>query len=212
MPALTLTRSKLPWFTPKELVAVIVIGVLTSLVDHRVERFLLPFFAALQDQIHVFDYTGGPVIGDLLLVWLQYGGVLAAYLFRKPGSGTMAMTVNGFVQVYVNGIHAPHLLYGVTGFGADLVFGFFRYKRYDMRIAALAGTASEVFWYPIVYFTHGVYLYSTTFILTDLVVRIFASSIGNGLLGAAIGLFILRIAHQARVRLPPATVAGPGEG
>ncbi len=180
------------------------------MVDHRVEQFLLPFFAALQDQIHVFDYTGGPVIGDLLLVWLQYGGVLAAYLFRKPGSGTIAMTVNGFVQVYVNGIHTPHLLYGVTGLGADLVFGVFRYKRYDIRIAALAGTASEVFWYPIVYFTHGVYLYPTTFILTDLIVRIFASSIGNGLLGAAIGFVILRIALQARVKLPPTPVTGPG--
>ena len=180
------------------------------MVDHRVEQFLLPFFAALQDQIHVFDYTGGPVIGDLLLVWLQYGGVLAAYLFRKPGSGTIAMTVNGFVQVYVNGIHAPHLLYGVTGFGADLVFGFFRYKRYEIRIAALAGIASEVFWYPIVYFTHGVYLYPTTFVLTDLAVRIFASSIGNGLLGAAIGFVILRIALQARVRLPITPVTGPG--
>src|SRR3989442_1584371 len=142
MPALTLTRSKLRWFTPKELVAVIVIGVLTSLVDHRVERFLLPFFAALQDQIHVFDYTGGPVIGDILLVWLQYGGVLAAYLFRKPGSGTIAMTVNGFLQVYVNGIHAPHPLYGQTAIGSHLGLGFFRYNRDGIRIAAPAGTAS----------------------------------------------------------------------
>lgn len=189
--------------TPRELVIVAVIGVLTSLVDHQVEQSLLPFFANLQSQIHVFDYTGGPVIGDLLLVWLQYGGVLAAYLIRKPGAGTIAMTVNGFIQVYVNGIHQPHLLYGVAGLGADLVFAVFRYRRYDLWVVALAGIASEVFWYPIVYVTHAVYLYSTAFIVTDLVVRILASSVGNGLLAAAIGFVILRFGIKIRVRVRP---------
>ncbi|MDA4127875.1 MAG: ECF transporter S component [Thaumarchaeota archaeon] len=188
--------------TPKELVIVGVIGVLTSLVDHELEQFLLPYFANLQNQIHLFDYTGGPVVGDLLLVWLQYGGVLAAFLIRKPGAGTIAMTVNGFIQVYVNGIHQPHLLYGVTGLGADLVFAVFRYRRYDLWVAGLAGTASEVFWYPIVYLTHGVYLYPVTLIITDLVVRIFASFVGNGLLGAVIGFIILSLFSSAKARAP----------
>lgn len=125
------------------------------------------------------------------MTWEQYGAVLAAFLVRKPGAGTLAMCVNGFVQVFIDGTHAPHLLYGVTGVGVDLVFGMFGYRRYDARIVALAGLVSQMSWYPIVYLTHGVVLYPISFIIADLVVRALGSVVGDGLLGAAIGFLLL---------------------
>lgn len=191
--------SGLPRFTRVELLAIILIGVLTPLIDERVERFLLPFLSNLQDSLRVYQYTGGPLLGDVLIVWLQYGAVLTGYLVRKPGAATIAMTINGFVQVFVNGTHAPHLLYGVTGLGADFVFGYFRYARYNVARVMLAGVASQVFWYPIVYFTHGVFLYPLFFVVSDFVLRVVGSAFGNGLLGAAFGFITLTLARRAGV-------------
>jgi len=171
-------------------------------LDHRIENALFQFVLGIPSYVglsnYVFDTTGGPVVGDLLQTWEQYGAVLAAFIVRKPGSGTIAMTINGFGQVFLNGAHTPHLLYGVAGLGADLVFVSFKYKRFDVSVAALAGLSAGLFWYPVVYATHGVYLYPTSFIVIDLLVRALGSTIGNGLLGAAVGTAILRIGRRAK--------------
>lgn len=137
--------------------------------------------------------TGGPLFGDLLQTWLEYGAILAACIVRKPAAGTIALTINGLLQVFINGTHDPHLLYGVSGLGADIVFASFRYKRYDVPAVCLAGIASGVIWYPIVWLTHGIYLYPPFFIISDLAFRIAGSAIGDGLLGAALALIVLRL-------------------
>src|SRR5712692_3322937 len=155
-------------FSRRELLTVLAIGIFTSLIDHRVDLFLFRFLFTIPSVISLAGYltaeTGGPVFGDLLQSWLQYGAVLTAFLVRKPGAGTIAMTINGFGQVFLNGTHTPHLLYGVSGLGADIVFASFRYRRYDVSVAALAGLFASLFWYPVVYATHGVYLFPTSFI------------------------------------------------
>lgn len=188
-------------FTGRELGVIFAIGILTPLLDHRIENALFQFLFSIPSYVSLsnfaFDATGGPVIGDLLQTWEQYGAVLAAFIVRKPGSGTIAMTINGFGQVLVNGTHAPHLLYGITGLGADLAFALFRYKRYDVLAVALAGLSAGLFWYPIVYVTHGVYLYPASFVAIDLVGRILGSTMGNGLLGASIGVVAIRASSRA---------------
>ena len=157
--------------------------------------------ARIHSVVLVNDYlafvTGGPVFGDFLLTWLEYGAVLAAFLVRKPAAGTIALTINGFCQVFVHGTHDPHLLYGVPGLGADIVFALFRYKRYDVRVVCLAGISCAMFWYPIVWFTHGIYLYPPSFIISDLAFRVLGGAIGDGLLGAAIALIILKLAGRS---------------
>ena len=197
-------REILP-FSRRDLLTVLAIGTVTSLIDHRVDELLFRFLFTIPSVISLAGYltaeTGGPVFGDLLQSWFQYGAVLAALLVRKPGAGTIAMTINGFGQVFLNGTHTPHLLYGVTGLGADVVFASFKYKRYDIPVVALAGLAASMFWYPIVYATHGVNLYPTSFIVIDLIARAFGSTIGNGLVGAAIGIAILRVVRRASLAL-----------
>jgi ABC-type thiamin/hydroxymethylpyrimidine transport system permease subunit len=189
-------------FTGRELGVVFAVGILTPLLDHRIESAMFQFLFSVPSYVnlsnYVFDTTGGPVLGDLLQTWEQYGAVLAAFIVRKPGSGTIAMTINGFGQVFLNGTHAPHLLYGVAGLGADLALALFGYKRYDASVVALAGLSAGMFWYPIVYATHGIYLYPTLFIVTDLIVRALGSPIGDGLLGAAIGIAFLWVAREVR--------------
>jgi len=176
------------------------VGILTGLLNEQGETSLFAAVGGNQGAMLVNDYlayvTGGPVFGDLLQTWLEYGGVLAACLVRKPASATIALTINGLCQVFVHGTHDPHLLYGVSGLGADILFGLFRYKRYDLLSVCLAGTFCGLFWYPIVWFTHGVFLYPPSFILPDFVVRLLGSAAGNGLLGGALALAVIKLSGR----------------
>ena len=120
------------FFSRKELAVIVAVGIITGVLDDKVEFVEFTFVARTHLLVLLNDYlafkTGGPVFGDLLETWLEYGAVVAACLVRKPAAGTIALTVNGICQVFVNGTHDPHLLYGVPGLGADLVFASFRYK------------------------------------------------------------------------------------
>ncbi len=189
---------RLPHFTRYDLIAIIAVGILTPLIDSRVERLLVQYFFDIRNVVNIFDYTGGPFNSDLLIVWEEYGAVLAAYLVRKPGAATIAMTINGFGQFFIDGFQGPHhLLYGVSGLGADVVFALFRYRRYDVRVSTVAGIASQVFWLPLSYAYHAVLqLYPVTFIESDLTVRVLGSAVGDGLLGAALGFIILNLARR----------------
>ncbi len=189
---------RFPHFTRYDLIAILAVGILTPLIDSRVERLLVQYFFDIRNVVRIFDYTGGPLNSDLLIAWEEYGAVLAAYLVRKPGAATVAMTINGFGQFFVDGFQGPHhLLYGVAGLGADVVFTLFRYKRYGARVSLLAGIASEAFWIPFTYAYHAVLqLYPLTFIESDLIVRILGSAVGDGLLGAGLGFVVLRLARR----------------
>jgi len=180
---------------------VFLVGILTPLIDSRVEVWLPQFFFNIHNTVNIFAYTGGPVNGDLLVAWEEYGAVLASYLVRKPGAASLAMGINGLGQYFlVDSLQGPHhLVYFVAGLGADLVFGVFRYKRYDVATCILAGIASQVFWIPVSYAYHNVLsLYSTNFIEQDIATRILGGAVGDGLLGATLGFVVLRIALKVR--------------
>jgi ABC-type thiamin/hydroxymethylpyrimidine transport system permease subunit len=188
------------FFSRREFAVIVAVGIITGVLDDKVEFLEFTFVARTHALVLLNDYlafkTGGPVFGDVLETWLEYGAVLAACLVRKPAAGTIALTINGLCQVFVNGTHDPHLLYGVPGFGADLVFASLRYKRYDVSAVCLAGVACSAFWYPIVWFTHGIYLYPVSFILSDLVLRVVGSAVGDGLLAGGVALLVLSLAGR----------------
>ena len=203
------------FFSRKELAVLVAVGIATGLVDHDILYSLLfPLVTRTHSLVLFNDYlayiTGGPLFGDFLQTWLEYGAVLAACVVRKPAAGTIALTINGFFQVFVHGTHDPHLLYGISGLGADIVFASFRYRRYDVPVVLLAGIACGLFWYPIVWFTHGIYLYPPSFIVSDLAIRVLGSAVGDGLLGAALALTILKLAGR-KWNAPRASVFGSGD-
>ncbi|MDA4127087.1 MAG: ECF transporter S component [Thaumarchaeota archaeon] len=188
------------FFSRKELAAVVAVGITTGLVDHQALSVLFASFTLnswlTSLNSYLFHVTGGPLFGDFLQTWLEYGAVFAACLVRKPAAGTIALTINGFCQVFVYGTHDPHLFYGVSGLGADIVFASFHFKKYDIPAICLAGIACGIFWYPIVWFTHGIPFYPPFFIASDFGVRVLGSAVGDGLLGAALALVILKLAGR----------------
>jgi ABC-type thiamin/hydroxymethylpyrimidine transport system permease subunit len=201
------------FFSRKELAIILVVGLVTGLLDGRVETLEFSVVAHNRALVLLNDYlafkTGGPVFGDLLETWLEYGAVLAACLVRKPAAGTIALTINGLCQVFAGGTHDPHLLYGVPGLGADIVFASFGYRRYDLATIGLAGIACAMFWYPIVWFTHGLYLYPTSFIASDFVLRVVGGSVGDGLLAGGVALLVLALAGRKWAEQAPPTLDGP---
>jgi energy-coupling factor transport system substrate-specific component len=180
-------------FSRYQWAAIIAVGIITPLVDSRVEVLLPTFFYQIRGVVNVFDFTGGPVNSDLLVAWEEYGGVVAAFLVRKPGAATIAMTINGFMQFYIDGFSGPHhLLYGVTGLGAEVGFAIFRYRRYDALVSMLAGVLAQVFWLPVTYPYHAVFTrFPPSWFPGDLVARLLGGAVGDGLMGFAIGLAVL---------------------
>jgi len=185
-------------FSRNEWIAIVAIGVLTPLIDSRVEVLLPDFFYQIRGVANVFDFTGGPVNSDLLVAWEEYGGVVAGYIVRKPGAATIAMTINGVGQFVIDGFQGPHhLLYGVAGVGADVGFAIFRYRRYDVLVCIFAGIMAQLFWIPVSYAYHSVpQFYSTMWMEGDFAARIFGGALGDGLMAFAIGYFLLRVAKQ----------------
>jgi energy-coupling factor transport system substrate-specific component len=183
-------------FSRNEWIAIVAIGLLTPLIDSRVEVLLPDFFYQIRGIVNVFDFTGGPVNSDLLVAWEEYGGVVAGYIVRKPGAATIAMTINGLGQFVIDGFQGPHhLLYGLAGVGADVGFALFRYRRYDVLATIFAGIMAQLFWIPVSYAYHSVpQFYSTLWMEGDFAVRIFGGALGDGLMAFAIGYFLLRIA------------------
>ena len=90
-----------------------------------------------------------------------------------------------------------------------LVFASLRYRRYDAPAVCLAGVACSVFWYPIVWFTHGIYLYPVSFILSDLALRVLGGAVGDGLLAGGVALLVLRLVGR-RWDSPSAPAFRPG--
>lgn len=203
------------FFSKKEFALIVALGVITGILDDKVE--MLDYAAVAQVHLIVLanDYlqhvTGGPIFGDLLETWLEFGGVLAACLVRKPGAATIALTINGFCQVFVNGTHDAHLLYGAPGLGADLVFAYHRFARYDWRTIGLAGAACAVFWYPIVWFTHGMYQYPVSFLLPDFAVRVLGSLFWDGVMVGAIAMVLFRLARRDWRETRPLVIEGGAE-
>lgn len=75
------------------------------------------------------------------------GGVLAALIIRKPGAALFVEIVAASVSALVGTEWgALTLLSGfVQGLGAELVFAAFRYRRFTLPVAMLAGAGAGVF-------------------------------------------------------------------
>ncbi|HZW84296.1 MAG TPA: ECF transporter S component [Nitrososphaerales archaeon] len=187
--------SRLPWFSGREWAVIVAVGIVTPLIDSRLEVILVQFFEGVRGSLSIFDFTGGPLNSDALVAWEEYGAVLAAFVVRRRGAATAAMTINGFGQYVVDGFQGPHhLLYGVAGLGADVVFALFRYRRFDALVCAASGAACQAFWIPVTYVYHDVFArFGGAFIAGDVATRLVVGAVADGLGGALLGLVALTV-------------------
>lgn len=78
-------------------------------------------------------------------VWFM-AAVVAFLLIRKPGVGLLAELAAGVFSAYLGSTWGwAVIFYGLLqGLFAELIFLLFRYRRYDLAVAILAGVTSAV--------------------------------------------------------------------
>lgn len=88
----------------------------------------------------------GPLFAGLLGGFVQISQVLGGYIVRRPGAATLTMMINVAVQ-FLAGNPAGIILFPfgfAQGFGAELAFMLFGYKRFDLWVMLLAGGLASV--------------------------------------------------------------------
>jgi energy-coupling factor transport system permease protein len=81
-----------------------------------------------------------PLLGDVFDGFYIVGGVLVAYVIRKPGSALLGEMLAAVIEIPFTGFGAVVLWLGlVQGLGVELVFLATRYRRFDTLTVMLAG-------------------------------------------------------------------------
>lgn len=84
---------------------------------------------------------GGIAVG----IWL-IGGVIGGLVIRKPGAALVVELIAATVSMMIGNVWGVSTVLSglVQGLGAELVFAAFRYRRFTLPVAALAGIGAAV--------------------------------------------------------------------
>jgi len=101
----------------------------------------------------------GPIGQELLFGFWFMAGILSAIVIRKPGAALAGEFAAALAEVlFGSPVGVPLLITGLAqGIGAELAFALFRYRRYTVGTAMLAGTVAAVIatpwnWFRLAYF------------------------------------------------------------
>ncbi|GAA1347163.1 ECF transporter S component [Falsarthrobacter nasiphocae] len=100
------------------------------------------FYGVISGAFAAFPPMGGLVIGAWLLP-----GVLGALIVRKPGAAIFCEVVAAVGEALVGSQWGMAVLLSgiVQGLGAELAFAAFRYRRFTLPVAMLAGAGAGLF-------------------------------------------------------------------
>lgn len=84
---------------------------------------------------------GGIAVG----IWL-IGGVIGGLVIRKPGAALVVEVIAATVSMMIGNVWGVSTVLSglVQGLGAELVFAAFRFRRFTLPVAALAGVGAAV--------------------------------------------------------------------
>ncbi len=129
-----------------------------------------------------------PGIGGIVAgVWLM-GGPLGMLIIRKPGAGIFVETLAAVVSMALGSQWGAETLVAglLQGAAAELAFALFRYRKYNLPIAALSGGLAAVAAMVLEGVTHGNFAKSFTFNAIY-----WSTSIISGIVIAGVGSYYL---------------------
>lgn len=95
--------------------------------------------------------------------WI-FSSIIVPYIIQKPGISLIASLMAAFVQSLLTHWGPMSLMWGlVQGLGAEIIFLFFAYKKWDLWVLVLAAITSTLFSYTLDYFYYGYGDLSLTF-------------------------------------------------
>ena len=106
-----------------------------------------------------FDVFGKflPGLGGLVTgIWLL-GGTLGGYVIRKPGAALFVEVLAATVSMALGSQWAVETIYSglAQGLGAEIAFALFAYRRFNVRVATVAGALSFVGAWILEFFAFG---------------------------------------------------------
>jgi energy-coupling factor transport system substrate-specific component len=130
----------------------------------------------------------GPIgVSFLYGVWFL-GGLIPAYIIRKPGVAFLGEFIASHVELLTGSPYGPLLTYyAVTqGLATELVFAALRYRRWDLKVMLLAGAAPGL---PAIAMDY--YLYQYYVLAPPLQLVLWLGYFGSGaVLGGALGKYV----------------------
>lgn len=132
----------------------------------------------------VFNAFAGGFGGLIVGIWL-IGGVLGGLIVRRPGAALFVELLAAVISALIGNKWGITTVYSglAQGLGAELVFAAFRYKRFDLRVAVLAGIGAAVLEWILELFAFGGLAYSVSYNVIYLVTMIISGAVLAGVLG-----------------------------
>lgn len=126
-----------------------------------------------------------PGLGGLAVgVWLL-GGVIGGLVIRKPGAAIYVETLAAIVSALIGNQWGISTVYSglAQGLGAELIFLFVAYRRFNALVALIAGIGSGIGAFVLELFYSGNIEKTLAFNLTYLTTLIISGAVLAGLLG-----------------------------
>jgi energy-coupling factor transport system substrate-specific component len=125
--------------------------------------------------------------------WI-FSGVFLAQVVRKPGIALIASIIAAFVESMITQWGLMSVVWGIVqGLGAEVIFLFFAYKKWDVKILVLAAIVSALFSYILDYFYYNYNQLSLNFNLVQLVSFLISSAILAGLLSELVSKRLVKL-------------------
>lgn len=121
-------------------------------------------------------------------IWFM-SATLAAYIIQKPGAALIAELLASAIELLLgNSGGVTVVLTGlIQGFGAEIVFALFRYKKWDLLSMSLSGICASVciFIYELFYLNY--IALSPKLLISQLIVRFISAALFSGVLCKVLG-------------------------
>lgn len=125
--------------------------------------------------------------------WI-FASVFLSQIIRKPGIAIAASVIAAFVEGLLTHWGLLSIAWGfVQGLGAEIVFLFFFYKRWDLKILILASIVSAFFSYSLDYYIYEYNNLSLSFNLIQLISFVISSAFLAGYLSQNISERLIRL-------------------
>lgn len=123
---------------------------------------------------------GGLVTG----IWVA-AGVVGGLIIRKPGAALFVELVAAIVSAILGNQWGIETVYSglAQGLGAELIFLAFRYRKFTLPVAILAGIGAEVLEWVLELFTSGNLAMSASYLIIYLVCMVISGAVLAGVLG-----------------------------
>lgn len=125
--------------------------------------------------------------------WI-FSSVFLSHIIRKPGIAFIASIIAAFIESILTHWGLMSIIWGIVqGFGAEIIFFIFSYKRWDWPNLILAAVVAAFFSYSLDYFFYDYKNLSNTFNFIQLISFLFSSALLAGVLSKIVANRLMKM-------------------